>query len=83
MPHQTSCICNECAEKQYQEALKVACPFHSCLAPIGQRCNGIVFPQYPHTARASRASVVHTDCMVKFCTTMFLGTEQTEVKCDT
>jgi hypothetical protein len=51
MNHALGCICNECAERQYQEAMKVSCPFPSCLAPVGQRCNGIVFPQYPHTDR--------------------------------
>jgi len=39
------------AAEQYEIALAVACPFDKCRAPAGQRCNGGIFPQYPHNSR--------------------------------
>lgn len=38
---------------QYEKAINVECPF--CCATVGNRCTGVVFPQYPHTARIESA----------------------------
>jgi hypothetical protein len=37
------------AEEQYATAIKFKCPF--CGVEPDVRCNGIIFPQYPHTDR--------------------------------
>jgi hypothetical protein len=42
-------------EEQYELALTVSCPWYDCGAVVGQRCNGDVFPQYPHTCRLEKA----------------------------
>lgn len=39
------------ADEQYKIALTVDCSHDGCRALAGQRCNGIVFPQYPHNNR--------------------------------
>lgn len=43
---------------QYKVAINVECPF--CGATVGNRCAGVVFPQYPHTARIE--SALGMDC---------------------
>lgn len=46
------------APGQYLLALKVACPWHKCMAPSGERCRAsLVFPQYPHTSRLRAAAL--------------------------
>lgn len=41
------------AEGQYEEAIQVGCTF--CGAHVGVKCDGAVFPQYPHTLRLESA----------------------------
>lgn len=42
-------------EVQYKIAMTVVCPFAQCRAGIGERCCGLIFPQYPHTPRLEKA----------------------------
>lgn len=41
------------ARQEYEIAIHVQCPF--CGAVAGQRCEGDVFPQFPHLERLDKA----------------------------
>jgi hypothetical protein len=49
----TRVLVDSSADDQYKVALTVDCPF--CAMKVGIKCSGIVFPQYPHTARLAKA----------------------------